>query len=427
MAPPNGANAIGAMWYNSIMTTSVCPNEVSGGYYAKPDGFETAKDHLNFAVVLKPGLEGVTLRATSNGQVLSQTIDVNPGGLTYGYFDGISAGYQRMEILAADGSVLLAATGGRCISSGCPDCIYNLNPVVVGFEPDTGALGTCPQRDCSPAPSTNESIVYVDPIIWTEPNGAADCIPPCILVLPPSVLAAPTTITFPPFVTTLEVGWITTYVVTEADGSVQTSSSFLAITTTTTLSIPDLTTTAINFWNVEISSSQDATLIYPTTSILPPAFIITDTYPAGITEPAATRTINPPAYPYSAGQGGVATTASSTNGIVMVDGQIITVGPGGETTTVEPGGQVVVIGSTRIIVDGSTVLIPTSTETVVDGVTLGAILPFITFWPTLTVETYTSDIPTPTYTSVGGSREPVIPCTAWFFFVSVLLDFRRRR
>jgi hypothetical protein len=97
--------------------------------------------------------------------------------------------------------------------------------------------GYCPPQACT---QTNSTIVYVDPLIWEETNPLAIGPLPAIFVLPPSTLASPTTITFPPFVTTLEVGWITTIVI-----SGETTSEFIAITTTTTLSIPDLTTSVM--------------------------------------------------------------------------------------------------------------------------------------------------------------------------------------
>jgi hypothetical protein len=209
------------MWYNSILTTSTCPNEASGGYFAKPDGFVSARDWLNFAIILNPGTEGVTLQAYSNGVLLTGTAALNPGGLIYGAFEGVSAGFQRMEVVGSDGSILAVAAGGRCISDGCPDCIYNLNPVVVGFGPDTGAVGTCPEsRDCAEVVGDNgggSGIVYIDPSIWTEPDPEVSCEPPCILVFPPLELNTTTTITIPPYTTSLVQSLLTTRTTTLED------------------------------------------------------------------------------------------------------------------------------------------------------------------------------------------------------------------
>ena len=222
MLPPNGAVVAGAMWYNSILTTSTCPSEASGGYFVKPDGFETARDWLNYAIVLSPGTEGATLRAYSNGQLLRGTASLSPGGLIYGAFEGVSAGFQRMEVVGSDGTILAVAAGGRCISDGCPDCIYNLNPIVVGFGTDTGAVGTCPKsRDCVKVAGDNpggSGIVYINPSIWTESDPEVFCKPPCILVFPPLLLTATTTITLPPYTTSLVQSRLTTRITTLASG-----------------------------------------------------------------------------------------------------------------------------------------------------------------------------------------------------------------
>ena len=140
--------AVGALWYKTILQSSSCPanqNALVANYSLKPDGFDTGTDQLNYAVVLESGTTGYSLQAYSNGIALTP-VNLN-AGLNYGAFTGVQAGYQRMELLQ-DGTVVLAATGGRCISAGCPDCIYNMNPQVVPLIKDTGAQGTCPYAVC---------------------------------------------------------------------------------------------------------------------------------------------------------------------------------------------------------------------------------------------------------------------------------------
>jgi hypothetical protein len=256
----------------------------------------------------------------------------------------------------------------------------------------------CPDTACINSTASIPTVVYVDPSVWT--GSQMGCQPPCIMVLPESQLSAPTTVTFPPFVTTLEVGW------TGSDG-------FTAITTTTTLSIPDYTATVISFYNINITSGVASTINYPTTSISPPAFSIVNTYPSGITAAPETRTINPPPYPWSVGPDAVPASA-----VVVNDATIYFNSTGYETTVI--GGETVSIGSTDIIIDGSTIPIPKSTATVIAGVTIGATLPVYTEFPTQTIELWTIPIPTPTTVSTNGKSEPAIPCTAWFFFVSNL-------
>lgn len=141
--------AVGALWYKTILQSSTCPenqNALVANYSLPPDGFDTGTDQLNYAVVLESGASGYSLQAYSNGVALTP-VNLNPG-LNYGAFTGVQAGYQRMELLQG-GAVVLAATGGRCISAGCPNCIYNMNPQVIPLIEDTGAQGTCPYAVCN--------------------------------------------------------------------------------------------------------------------------------------------------------------------------------------------------------------------------------------------------------------------------------------
>lgn len=70
-------------------------------------------------------------------------------GLNFKASTGIGAGAQRLELWDFGYSrVALAAIGGRCIFSGCPDRIYNMNYQVVELREDTGDAGTCPYRVC---------------------------------------------------------------------------------------------------------------------------------------------------------------------------------------------------------------------------------------------------------------------------------------
>ena len=125
MAPPSGATAIGAMWYKTILQSASC----SG---AQPNGWSTGMDALHWAVVLPSGSSGMKVRATSNGKVLS-TVSVNPG-LNFGSATTVQAGSQLLEVLNSAGSVVMSATGGECISSGCPQGFYNMNFQVAGLQ-----------------------------------------------------------------------------------------------------------------------------------------------------------------------------------------------------------------------------------------------------------------------------------------------------
>ena len=140
----------------------------------------------------------------------------------------------------------------------------------------------------------SDSIVYIDPSIWSESNPVITCEPPCIFVLPPFVLHSTTTITFPPYVTSLDVAW-------------SESGSWTSTVETTTLTIPPVTTTEIPAWEWTVTDTDSDTTLtstyYPTSSVLPPPFVITDDpnprSSPSVSHSKVTRTITPPPYPYS--------------------------------------------------------------------------------------------------------------------------------
>ena len=131
MVPPSDT-PVGAMWYKGILQSATCPE-------SKPSGFDTGTDAINWAVVLPAGSSGMQIRATSNGNELA-TVDGKPG-LNMGAPGGVQAGEQRLEVLDAGGNVVLVATNGRCVSSGCPDGVYDFNYQVVGLQAAGVATG----------------------------------------------------------------------------------------------------------------------------------------------------------------------------------------------------------------------------------------------------------------------------------------------
>lgn len=165
----------------------------------------------------------------------------------------------------------------------------------------------CLSGPCTSATNTTgpSGEVYISPDILSSPDPVVYCVPPCSLILPPLVLPSATTISFPLLTTSLEVAWLTSQVTTLANGDVSTSTGYDRITETTTLTIPPVTTSLINLWNVNITGTQTDTssVFYITSSVLPPPFTITDDQnprsQSGVTHPPATRTITPPPYPYS--------------------------------------------------------------------------------------------------------------------------------
>jgi len=126
MSPPSGAT-IGAMWYKTILQGASCPNGVT-----KPNGFDSGRDALNWAVVPPAGPSGMKVRVTSNNVVL-QTVGISPG-LNYGSPAGVQAGEQKLELLDAGGEVVMTSSTGKPVSSRCPDGIFNMNYQVVGLS-----------------------------------------------------------------------------------------------------------------------------------------------------------------------------------------------------------------------------------------------------------------------------------------------------
>jgi glucan 1,3-beta-glucosidase len=154
---------------------------------------------------------------------------------------------------------------------------------------------------------TGSGDVYIDPTIWIEPSASqtVQCYPPCTFVLPPITLSTPTTISFPLWTTSLEVGWTTTdTITTTVSGSTATITTryYTYIIETTTLTIPPLITTLIPVWNTEILGNVTSAIIWPTSSILPPPILVTDDpdplSQSGVSHPPQTRTIYPPPFPY---------------------------------------------------------------------------------------------------------------------------------
>lgn len=122
---PSSGTAVGAIWYKDILQSSVCSGDT------KPAGFSAGTDAVNWAIVLASGASGYKIRIISNGATL-QTVPVSPG-LNYGSPGTIEPGAQVMQLLNSAGQVVLTSQGGKYVSSGCPDGVYNMNYQVVGL------------------------------------------------------------------------------------------------------------------------------------------------------------------------------------------------------------------------------------------------------------------------------------------------------
>lgn len=143
MEPQSDEVAVGAAWYHTIQPyTVICPYDGAGLYYDKPSGFSNGSNSLYYMVVADTGIaSGWKIHITTG--TTTKTVSLN-GGINFGYSDGdVAVGAQLIQVTDASGAVKYSATGGMCVSSGCPNLIYNMNyqvlPLIAG---DTAATCT---------------------------------------------------------------------------------------------------------------------------------------------------------------------------------------------------------------------------------------------------------------------------------------------
>ncbi|OBT66981.1 hypothetical protein VE03_04242 [Pseudogymnoascus sp. 23342-1-I1] len=120
------------------------------------------------------------------------------------------------------------------------------------------------------------SVVYIDPVIFVEPNPEVACKPPCILVIPPSPVPTPTTISFAPIPTWIVVGK----------------------TIITVVSPLPTTASVISFYNVPIKAGATSKSFAITSSLKPQPLVVsaggtstTITFPAGPTALAGNEVV----------------------------------------------------------------------------------------------------------------------------------------
>lgn len=119
--------------------------------------------------------------------------------------------------------------------------------------------------------------VFIDPAIWGSATPRVTAPPGVTLIWPPMPLPTPTTITFPPWTTSVSYSSLSTITSTGSDGSITTSPIFVYITWETVLTIPPVTTTAIPVWGVTLDESSTDGVILLTSSVQPPPFTVTVT------------------------------------------------------------------------------------------------------------------------------------------------------
>ena len=126
MALPSGSQAVGAMWYRTILKDATCAND-----QPKPTGWQAAQDAVNYAVVLPSGGGGMSIRTTSGGNVL-QTV-AGQGGLNYGSVGGMATGAQKVEMVDGSGNVVLSAESVKDVTADT-DGICNFNYQVAALK-----------------------------------------------------------------------------------------------------------------------------------------------------------------------------------------------------------------------------------------------------------------------------------------------------
>ncbi|KAM5505126.1 putative chitinase [Microsporum canis] len=185
------------------------------------------------------------------------------------------------------------------VDLGGPGTLGNPN----SFDPQSTEIGGA-SLDGRGITDGGSGEVFISPDIYREPRPVINCYPPCTFILPPFILNNTVTISLPPWTTSLAVGWTTTSTTTLPGGSVSTSTGFTTVIQTTTLTIPPITTTAVDVWNYIITDTEIITpTVQLTRSIIPPPLTITNNpnpeSKSGISHPPVTRTVTPPPYPHT--------------------------------------------------------------------------------------------------------------------------------
>ncbi|OJJ42607.1 hypothetical protein ASPZODRAFT_76535, partial [Penicilliopsis zonata CBS 506.65] len=165
--------------------------------------------------------------------------------------------------------------------------------------------GYCPTGACSSAQPLATGpggvAVPIDPSVWREPSPVMSCEPPCTLIPAPLVLPTNTTISFPVWWTDITYSTLTNRTQTRS-GTTETIEGYSEITVPTAISIPPVTTTAIEVWEIIITAGQGPGPIYMTPSVRPPPFYITYTpVKDGVTLKPSSSKVTPPPHPTKSG------------------------------------------------------------------------------------------------------------------------------
>ncbi|KAF7336343.1 Glucan endo-alpha-glucosidase agn1 [Mycena venus] len=158
MLPEFDQGIAGAMWYSSVMKSSICP---PGTYVTN---WEAGGDQVNWAIVVSTKFSNLEVHITS-GHITTVYPGMGPGA-NYAA-TAKNPGQQLLEVFSG-GIRIAMAQGGRCVSSQCPDNIYNMNPIVVPIVPPDSAPS---QVSCEDPLCANPGLLQLS---LRQPNVVAD-------------------------------------------------------------------------------------------------------------------------------------------------------------------------------------------------------------------------------------------------------------
>lgn len=121
------AFAPGVMWYQTTLQSSTCPHDT------KPANFADGDDFVHWATFLPPSAGTCQVKIMTASTVLG-VHTVGAGASFGGTTCATPAGVPTMEILDPTGKVLAVASGGKPVSDGHPQGIYDMNYQVVAAK-----------------------------------------------------------------------------------------------------------------------------------------------------------------------------------------------------------------------------------------------------------------------------------------------------
>lgn len=124
--PLNGARAVGAFWYRTILTTATCASDPMG----KPCNWSSAEDVVNVAVLLSSAAVGAKIDVYSGGVLIGSRTGVK--GLNAWSIAGLKTGSVSVEVMPKAGSsALVSGIGSMKVAADAAVCNYNYQVVAL--------------------------------------------------------------------------------------------------------------------------------------------------------------------------------------------------------------------------------------------------------------------------------------------------------